>query len=63
MTVNSSGGVEVSLQDSPFHRLLLHATCQFYGMKSKSVQSKANQKLKVTVMSPTRRVSEVATNK
>ena len=26
----------VSLQDSAFHRLLLHATCQFYGLKSKS---------------------------
>lgn len=82
MVVNTSGAVELSLQDSPFHRLLLHATCQFYGMKSKvchwltyrflqrllvslqSVQSKANQKLKVTVMSrPRRGISDVAANK
>jgi hypothetical protein len=35
MRVTSSGGIELSLKDSPFHRLLLHATCQFYGIKSK----------------------------
>lgn len=35
MRMTSSGGIELSLNDSPFHRLLLHATCQFYGIKSK----------------------------
>jgi hypothetical protein len=31
----SSGSVTVALRDSSFHRLLLHAVCQFYGLHSK----------------------------
>ena len=31
----SEYGLEISLVDSAFHRLLLHALCQFHGLKSK----------------------------
>lgn len=33
----------ISLKDSSFHRLLLHATCQFYGLKSKSYNLKGKR--------------------
>jgi hypothetical protein len=39
ITVDSKGCLCVALQDSPFHRLLLHAVCQYYGLHSKSVSS------------------------
>lgn len=38
----------VSLLDSPFHRLLLHATCQFHNMHSKSYADKANDGRRIT---------------
>ena len=31
----TGGSLIVSLKDSSFYRLLLHATCQFYGLRSK----------------------------
>jgi hypothetical protein len=39
ISVDSKGCLCVALQDSPFHRLLLHAVCQYYGLHSKSVSS------------------------
>jgi len=33
----------VSLVDSSFHRLLLHATCQFYGFRSRSMEASSTQ--------------------
>lgn len=32
---DDNGNLIISLRDSAFHRLLLHGTCQFYGLKSK----------------------------
>jgi hypothetical protein len=42
ITVDSKGCLCVALQDSPFHRLLLHAVCQYYGLHSKSVSSSSS---------------------
>ena len=40
MTIHT---LTISLKDSSFHRLLLHATCQFYGLKSKSYNVKGRR--------------------
>ena len=39
-TNNNQQFLTITLKESSFKRLLLHATCQFYGMKSKSFNSK-----------------------
>lgn len=39
----------ISLKDSSFHRLLLHATCQFYGLISKSISTQS--KYRSTIIS------------
>ena len=53
MVVNlSSPQLIISLKDSPFHRLLLHATCQFHHMHSKSFHDNKNGGCRATRITP-----------
>jgi hypothetical protein len=48
---DKSGNLVFDLQDSSFHRLLLHGVCQFYGLHSKSMVKKSvKQKITVVIL-------------
>lgn len=51
----------IALKDSPFHRLLLHATCQFYGLKSQSYNVKGKRVTRVSLPRRMAAVSESGT--
>lgn len=50
ITLDKSGNLIFMLQDSSFHRLLLHGVCQFYGVHSKSIIKKLVKTNKLTVV-------------
>lgn len=53
---SSSNELVIPLKDSSFHRLLVHAGCQFYGLISKSINS-VRQKCRVTRVTLPHRLS------
>jgi len=63
LLVDEDGNAQLLFKDLPFHRLLLHATCQFYGLKSQSYYGKCNKSQKITAVLQPKRMSNVVLSK